>query len=88
MVSLRYGHSLSVADDTVELRDERGTLELRLKLTEDGVVLQLEASRISLKADQSIDLECDTLNVNATRDANITAHDGDLRVQGQRVYIN
>jgi hypothetical protein len=81
--SLRFGRTLSVepreAADVVEIRDASGTLELRLKLTEDGVVLQVEGARISLKAEQSIDLE--------SRSINLTA-DGDIRVRGERVYIN
>jgi hypothetical protein len=81
--SLRFGRTLTVesreAADVVEIRDASGTLELRLKLTEDGVVLQVEGTRISLKAEQSIDLE--------SRSINLTA-DGDIRVRGERVYIN
>ncbi len=92
MLNLHHGRTLSVqpgtgAEDLVEIRGADGALELRLKLTEDGVVLQLEAARISLKADQSIDLECQTLNVNAAADVNLQAR-GDLRVRGERVYIN
>ncbi|MBV9578090.1 MAG: hypothetical protein JO057_05820 [Chloroflexi bacterium] len=73
--------SVEALDDAelVEIRGADGVLELRLKLTEDGVVLQLEAARISLKAEQSIDVECETFNVNAS---------ADVRVRGERVYIN
>ena len=88
MIELRYGHQLSVEGDSVELRDGAGTLELRLKLTEDGVVLQLEAARISLKAEQSIDVDCKTLNMSAESDVHIESREGNLRVQGQLVYIN
>ncbi len=73
---LRFGHTLAVTavadEDVVELRDASGSVELRLRVTEDGVVLQLEAARISLKAQQSIDLTAD----------------GDVRIQGARVFIN
>jgi hypothetical protein len=88
VTTLRFGRSLTVeplpeADvpeaDVLELRDASGTLELRLKLTEDGVVLQVEGTRISLKAEQSIDLESKSINLIA---------DGDIRVRGERVYIN
>jgi uncharacterized protein (DUF2345 family) len=82
-MELRHGRKLSIladgSDDVVELRGAAGALELRLKLTEDGVVLQLEAARISLKADQSIDLE--------SRDITVSA-DANIRIQGDRVYIN
>jgi len=92
MLKLQHGRTLSVepaADaDLVEIRRADGVLELRLKLTEDGVVLQLEAARISLKADESIDVECKTFNLNAESDVGIQSRAGDLRVRGERVYIN
>ena len=83
-MNLQHGRTLSVepgagGEDLVEIRGADGVLELRLKLTEDGVVLQVEGARISLKADQSIDLESKSINLNA---------DGDIRVRGERVYIN
>jgi hypothetical protein len=91
MLSLQHGRTLSVepidAADLVEIRTADGVLELRLKLTEDGVVLQLEAARISLKADQSIDVECKTFNVNAESDLRLESQ-ADVRVRGERVYIN
>jgi hypothetical protein len=92
MLKLQHGRTLSVepraAADLVEVRRADGVLELRLELTQDGVVLQLEAARISLKADESIDLECKTFNVNADSDVRIESQSGDLRVRGERVYIN
>jgi phage gp45-like len=92
MVNLQHGRTLTVepgagAEDLVEIRAADGTLELRLKLTADGVVLQAEAASIALKADHSIDLDCETFNVNAESDVRIQTH-GDLRVRGARVYIN
>ncbi|MBV9597381.1 MAG: hypothetical protein JOZ87_10980 [Chloroflexi bacterium] len=92
MVKLQHGRTLSVEPaaevDLVEIRGADGVLELRLKLTDAGVVLQLEAARISLKAEQSIDLDCQTFNVNAASDVRIESRAGDLRVRGERVYIN
>jgi hypothetical protein len=83
MLELRHGRTVSVVssgdDDLLEVRSSSGELELSLKLTEDGVVLQLEAARISLKSTESIDLESRTINLNAS---------GDVRVRGDRVYIN
>ena len=81
--TLRFGRTIGVEEsqdgDVLEIRDASGTLELRLRLTEDGVVLQLEGARISLKAEQSIDLESKRINLTA---------DGELRIRGERVYIN
>lgn len=93
MLKLQHGRTLTVepgadAADLVEIRAADGVLELRLTLTEAGVVLQVEAARISLKADESIDVECKTFNVNAESDVQIESQAGDLRVRGERVYIN
>ena len=83
MLELRHGRTISVLPsgeaDVLELRAGSGELELRLKLTEDGVVLQLEAARISLKAADSIDMESRTINLDAS---------GDVRVRGEKIYIN
>lgn len=82
-MELRFGRTVTVEPapdaDVLEVRDASGTLELRLKLTEDGVVLQLEGSRISLKGSQSIDLDAPSVKVNA---------EGELRLRGGHVYIN
>jgi len=78
-MELRHGHTLAVLGDSVELRDRTGSLELRLTLTEDGVVLQVEGARISLKAEQSIDLESREITLNA---------EANVRISGERVYIN
>jgi phage gp45-like len=91
MLKLQHGRTLSVergADtDFLELRSADGVLELRLLLTEEGVVLQLEAAKIALKAEESIDVECKTFNVHAESDVCVESK-GDLRVRGDRVYIN
>ena len=50
-----------------------------MTLTEDGVVLQVEGARISLKAEQSIDLESREITLNA---------EANVRISGERVYIN
>jgi hypothetical protein len=82
-MELRYGRTVQVAAveaaDVLEIRDASGTLELRLRLTDDGVVLQLEGARISLKADDSIDLESRNINLKA---------ESDVRIRGGRVYLN
>ena len=83
MLELRHGRTVSVVAsddaDVLEVRAPSGGVELRIKLTEDGVVLQLEAARISLKAAESIDLESRNINLHAS---------GDVRVRGEKVYIN
>jgi hypothetical protein len=91
MLSLRHGRTLTVEpagdDDLVEIRAPSGVLELRLKLTEDGVVLQLEGARISLRATESVDVECRTFTVHAEDDVRLEAR-GDVHVDGKIVHLN
>ena len=91
MLSLRRGRTLTVEpageDELVEIRAASGVLELRVKLTDDGVVLQLEGARISLKATESVDVDCRTFTVNADADVRLEAK-GDVRVQGQLIHLN
>jgi hypothetical protein len=91
MLNLMHGRTLSVeaagTDELAEIRESSGQVALRVKLTEDGVVLQLEGARISLKAAESIDLDCKRLNVNTEDDVRIDAR-GDVRLQGRIIRLN
>jgi phage gp45-like len=91
MLNLKHGRTLTVEpagrDETLEVRDASGVLELRVKLTEDGVVLQLEGARISLKATESVDVECRTFTVSTDADMRLQAK-GDVRVNGQIIHLN
>ena len=91
MLNLRHGRTLTVepagADDMVEIHDASGVLELRVKLTDDGVVLQLEGARISLRATESVDVECRTFTVNSAVDVRLEAQ-GDVHVEGKVIHLN
>lgn len=91
MVTLRHGRTLTVApagdDELVEIRGASGVLELRVKLTDDGVVLQLEGARISLRASESVDVDCRTFTVNADADVRLEAG-GDVHVEGRVIHLN
>jgi hypothetical protein len=91
MLNLRHGRTLTVEpagnDELVEIHDGSGLLELRVKLTDDGVVLQLEGARISLRATESVDVECRTFTVNADADLRLQAK-GDVRVEGKIIHLN
>ena len=54
---LREGRTLSVkqegGQDLVEIRSASGMVEVRIKLTEEGPVLQMEAARLQLKATEA-----------------------------------
>ena len=59
-VFLRDGRTLVVSDQgseqLVEIRNESGMLELRIKLTEQGPVLQMDAVRLQLKASEAVEI--------------------------------
>jgi len=91
MLNLRHGRTVTVEpagrDEVLEVRSASGVVELRVKLTDDGVVLQLEGARISLKATESVDVECKNFNVSAHADMHLQAK-GDVHVDGQIIHLN
>ena len=102
---LRDGKKLVVseqgADQIVEIRSESGMLEVRIKLTEQGPVLQMESARISLKGTESVEIESQrvsvkaeelalagkTVQVTSEEDTKVTAN-GEVRVVGKMIYLN
>jgi len=68
-VPLREGRRLTLAsvgkDELVEIRSAAGNLELRIRLTEDGPVLEMESVRLVLRAQEAVDVETGDFNVKA-----------------------
>ncbi len=91
MLNLKHGRTVTVEpagqDEMLEIRSASGVVELRVKLTDDGVVLQLEGARISLRATESVDVDCKTFNVNADAEVHVAAK-GDVHVNGQIIHLN
>ena len=77
-VYLRGGRKLVIGeqsgDQLVEIRSESGMLELRIRLTEDGPVLQMDAARLSLKATEAVEIESELVAIKA----------GQVRVDSER----
>lgn len=104
-VFLRDGKKLIVsdqgADQIVEIRNESGMLEVRIKLTDEGPILQMEGARLSLKATESVEIESSRVSVKADElalsgknvsiaseeDVNVNAN-GEVRVRGKMIYLN
>lgn len=90
-VYLRDGRKLVVseqgADQVVEVRSESGMLELRIKLTEEGPVLQMEAVKMSLSASESVDIKSKKVSIESEDELEIEAA-GDVRVRGKMIYLN
>lgn len=105
-VFLKGGKKLVVSDQgndqLVEIRNESGMLELRIKLTEQGPVLQMESVRLQLKASEAVEIESSRVEIKgseqvaieggkvavaAEEDATVDAK-GEVRVVGKSIWLN
>ena len=104
-VFLRDGKKLVVsdhgADQIVEIRNESGMLEVRIKLTDEGPVLQMDALKLSMKSAQSVEiesqkvsikaetiaLEAGNVSVTAEEDVKVDANN-EVRLVGKMIYLN
>jgi hypothetical protein len=105
-VYLRDGRTLTVSDQgsdqLVEIRNASGMLEVRIKLTEAGPVLQMESVRLQLKATEAVEIESPRVEIKGTeqlelsggqvkltgeQDVKVEA-EGEVRVVGKMIYLN
>src|SRR5436190_21560616 len=98
-IYLREGRTLTVAeagrDDLVEIRSSSGLVELRIRLTEEGPVLQMESARLQLKASEAVEIESKRIEIRATETVQLVSDneikvdaEGEVRVNGKMVYLN
>jgi hypothetical protein len=98
-IYLREGRTLSVeqsgSDELVEVRSSSGQVELRIRLTEEGPVLQMESARLQLKASEAVEIESKRVEIRATEMVQVTSKDevkveaeGDVRVNGKTIWLN
>lgn len=104
---LQHGRRLSLAasggDDLLEIRAAGGALELRIRMTAEGPVLQMESLRLSLKATRDVEVACAKFSVRATESVTLAAEGtlqlagatdlqlqaaGDVRVAGRMIHLN
>ena len=104
---MRNGRTLTLVpagdDELVEVRAASGTLELRIRMTEEGPVLEMESVRLKLRAAESVDVEAKEFNVDAERSVGIQSQgeitvsgkadvrvdaDGDVHVTGEIIHLN
>jgi hypothetical protein len=83
------------AEDVVEVRAGSGALELRVRLTPDGPVLEMDAVQLKLRASENVDVECRNFRVRARRGVDLDGKgdvrvngDGDVRVTGRMIHLN
>ena len=85
-LALAHGRHLALVsnqgDDLVEIRAPGGLVELRIRLTAEGPVLQMESLRLSMKAAQDVDITCANFSVRSHQAMTLQA-DGALRIQGE-----
>ena len=105
-IYLRDGKKLVVseagADQLVEIRDGAGLVEVRIRLTEQGPVLQLDGVRLQLKASESVEIESPRVAINGSEAVEIAGGEikingeedveveaeGDVRVRGKIIHLN
>jgi hypothetical protein len=104
---LRGGRTLTVVaagdDELIEVRGDGGMLELRLRMTAEGPVLEMESVRLKLRAAESVDIETKDFSVNAERSMEMSSEGeitlsgkadvrvdaaGDVHVTGAMIYLN
>src|SRR4051812_14327860 len=97
-VYLRDGRKLVVkeqgGESLVEVRSESGMLEVRIRLTEQGPVLQMESARLSLKATEAVEIESarveikgGAIKLHADEDLELESS-SDVRVAGKMIFLN
>lgn len=83
---LKHGRHLALissgGDDLVEIRAPGGLVELRIRMTAEGPVLQMESLRLSLKAAQDVEVDCANFSVRSSEAMTLKA-DGALRISGE-----
>lgn len=105
-VYLKDGRKLTLSeqggDQLVEIRNESGLVEVRIKLTEEGPVLQMEAVRMQLKATEQVEIQSARVEINGTEQVSVTGGKievegeedvtvdakGEVRLTGKMIYLN
>ncbi|MCA9679875.1 MAG: hypothetical protein H6709_07955 [Kofleriaceae bacterium] len=86
-VFLSGGRTITVGaeagDEILELRNPSGMLELRIRLTEDGPVLQVEGVKVAVKAAESVEVDCKRFEVRATESVTL-ASEGEVDVTSEK----
>jgi 2C-methyl-D-erythritol 2,4-cyclodiphosphate synthase len=77
----------SGTEPLVEIRSESGLLELRIKLTEEGPVLQMESVRMQLKATESVSIESKQVEIKATEQLALAGKDVGIEAE-QNVEVD
>ena len=78
-VYLPGGRTLTVAGELVEIKSGSGLVELRIRLTDQGPVLQMESVRLELKASESIAIESKRVEIKGTEEVAVSGKQVDRK---------
>jgi phage gp45-like len=98
-VYLSEGRTLTVKQesgaDLVEIRGSSGTIEVRIRLTEHGPVLQMESARLQLRATEAVEIEAPKLDVRTTESITMETKgeikveaEGEIDIDGKKIWLN
>ncbi len=96
---LSEGRTLRVSkegsEDLVEIRSSSGLVEVRIKLTEAGPVLAMEAVKLQLKASESVEVEARRFHVSTEEKVTIETKgeldlvsEEEMRIRGKKIWLN
>jgi len=98
-LELANGRTVTIATsedgETVEFRADGGDVELRVKMTADGPVVQLSGARVEINAAESIEMSCKEFKVNASERLTLGSEGkldleskDDMVMRGKMIYLN
>ena len=84
-VYLRDGRKLVVSEQggesLVEVRGASGMLEVRIRLTEQGPVLQMDSARLQLRASEAVEIESAKVAIRGAEQVEVSG--GSVKVAGE-----
>lgn len=106
-VYLRDGRKLVLSEQggeqLVEIKNGSGMLEVRIRLTDAGPVLQMEAARLQLKATEAVEIESARVEIKGAEHVAVSSggklevhseeettvdSNGDVKVAGKMIWLN
>lgn len=106
-LELNHSKTLTVSpaeeNDLIEVRGAGGQVELRILLTPEGPVLQMESVRLQLKASENVEVDCKNFQVRAGESVDVHSEggmqlsgqadvrvnaNGDVVVRGEKIFLN
>ena len=93
---------MAAGDEELEVRDRDGGLEVRIRLTADGPVVQVRGGRLELQGAEDVAVQCRRFEVSAAEgidlrsggDVNIAGREltaqteDDIRMNGRVIHLN